>query len=221
MKKALLCFVLSLIFLSVQAQTPCDSIFISPQSVYLNQLNDSAAFIELSYTGHHDLSYAWIDFIFPDSTNIVVREVGNTSGISGPFTYKDPDGYKVIFKNPSIPPNTKVNAFMRLYHYIGGNLLSCPKPVTFILNSTTGIQGNQTNIKFNIFPNPAKDFLYFEGGDRGLEVSIYDLAGRNLLRQNVIGFNSMINIQKFSAGVYFVKVKGLFGTSIRKLIKVI
>jgi hypothetical protein len=221
MKKIFLCFFLSLIFFSgAKAQSLCDSIFISPKTVYLNQQNDSAAFVELSYTGHHDLSYAWIDFIFTDSSNIIIRQVDNTFGISGPFSYVPKEGYKIIYKNPSVPPNTIVNAQMRLYHSIGGVPFSCLKPVSFIVNSTTGIQGSQANFKFSLLPNPAKDFLFIEGGERGMEISVYDLSGRNVLKQKIFGSNSNIDIRKFSAGIYFVLIRSQASVFTKKFVKI-
>lgn len=199
-----------LLFSSVTySQSICDSVYVTPEIVYINQLKDTTAYIEFTFTGESDISYSAIWFEFPDSSNIDINQMAITNGISGPFTYSY--NYTVIYNNLNIPPNTIVNALVRVYH--GGipePTIDCTLPLTFIVNSTTGITNSNTtnnNFKFNIFPNPANNFLFFESDVSNYELSIYDLSGRRVLNRTLTNASSFIDISKLSEGIYILVMK--------------
>jgi len=122
--------------INTSAQSVCDSVSISPDTVHINQLTDQAAFIDVIYTGQNDVSYAICAFIFTDSSNMDINDLAVTNGLAGPFTFSPDGGYDIIYNNPSIPPNTIVNGFFYIYNNgISSPAIDCLLPVTFIVNS--------------------------------------------------------------------------------------
>lgn len=73
-----------------------------------------------------------------------------------------------------------------------------------------------TEIKINIYPNPASDVVYVENGE-GLNYSITDASGKLISSGN---YSSSINVSQFSKGLYFIKVTDLNNeTHIARFIK--
>jgi endoglucanase len=64
---------------------------------------------------------------------------------------------------------------------------------------------------FNVFPSPAKDFIYVNGITENSTVSIFNLSGEKLKETQ----NNRMDISSFPSGIYFVKV----GNLSRKFIK--
>ena len=79
-------------------------------------------------------------------------------------------------------------------------------PVAF---TPTGINTIKNNINIQIFPNPANDQLNITTGLSQIqEISIVDLTGQQVLRQNPpTGTNFAIDISGLSAGVYLINIK--------------
>ena len=66
------------------------------------------------------------------------------------------------------------------------------------------------NSESNLYPNPAKDFIYITSKNTPLKtIKIYDFLGRNkieLIELNLISENkAYLNIEKLPSGVYFLK----------------
>jgi len=62
----------------------------------------------------------------------------------------------------------------------------------------------ENSLSFNIFPNPAKDFVKIEGNDIQT-VEIFNAIGQCVVKQEVNGRETTISTEKLEAGVYFVK----------------
>lgn len=75
----------------------------------------------------------------------------------------------------------------------------------------------ETNLKFIIIPNPAKDYLTIQTNEVINEFSIFDLNGR-LLKSKKTN-DKKINISDLNRGVYFIKIKSENKTSQEKFIK--
>ena len=74
---------------------------------------------------------------------------------------------------------------------------------------------NMVKSVLKIYPNPVSTTFNIKSPDKILSVELY-----NALGQKVLNFsNNSYNIEKFPAGVYFVKIKTDKGESIEKLIK--
>lgn len=216
-KKILFLLFLALPVKDLFAQTICDSVYITPAIVYVNQSVDSAVFVEVTFTGESDISYSLCRFSFPDSNNIDINQYFFTNGVSGPFSFTPPDGYKLIYNNPSISPNTVVNAQFNIFH--GSGSIDCTMPITFIVNSTTNITGAQTNFQVQLFPNPVHNFLNIQSGTPGFEVALYDLSGRKVFSKNFTGTLSLIDIKELSAGIYIVVMKNNLTSLVKKIVK--
>lgn len=74
--------------------------------------------------------------------------------------------------------------------------------------------GDVNELSFNIFPNPADDFVKIEGNDLKT-VEIFNMTGQTIVRQEVGGNETTISTKDLESGVYFVKING---TKTQKLI---
>ncbi|MGB5943119.1 MAG: T9SS type A sorting domain-containing protein [Leeuwenhoekiella sp.] len=74
-----------------------------------------------------------------------------------------------------------------------------------------------------IYPNPAKDRLYFKGLEDGkdLRINIYDVLGKLVIDSNVSNQNisNGLDISKLNRGIYLVKMDDGSQTVTQKLIK--
>jgi hypothetical protein len=62
-----------------------------------------------------------------------------------------------------------------------------------------------TSSSLKIFPNPARDMIYFSEPMLDQEVSIVDMLGRTLLNTNIVGTN--MDIASLTNGVYWIMVR--------------
>ncbi|WPR71948.1 T9SS type A sorting domain-containing protein [Flavobacterium sp. NG2] len=62
--------------------------------------------------------------------------------------------------------------------------------------------------KFNVYPNPVKDYIYMDGIENINTVEVYNIAGQKLLSNRITSedSNSGINLSSLSSGIYFLKV---------------
>lgn len=68
-----------------------------------------------------------------------------------------------------------------------------------------GIDDNSIN-KIIIFPNPTKNLLNFKGLSENIDVSVYDIVGKNVLNEN-LGANESLDVSKLHSGIYILKFK--------------
>lgn len=79
----------------------------------------------------------------------------------------------------------------------------------------TDIQSTVNDDEISIYPNPASDFIKIDS-PANFTVEIYNLTGQKLL---TIQDQSIINLDKYQPGVYFVNIEVGKETITRKLIK--
>lgn len=83
---------------------------------------------------------------------------------------------------------------------------NCTEEITFDITSTVGIGDVDQNI-FNIYPNPANNFIIVERGDLNIEIiEILDITGKIVKQVSVQNTKQSINISELNQGIYFVKV---------------
>ena len=77
----------------------------------------------------------------------------------------------------------------------------------FSISAYTGLNEN-TDLPFNIYPNPVHDYLYMSElpNDKCI-LSITDVSGRELYQESVNGNSHRIDMQSYSAGTYIVRVR--------------
>ena len=73
--------------------------------------------------------------------------------------------------------------------------------------------------KIKIYPNPATENTLNITTDRDLNVSVFDILGKQILKDNVSNNNTNIDISSLNSGIYFVKLSSDEGTITRKFIK--
>lgn len=72
---------------------------------------------------------------------------------------------------------------------------------------------------FEMYPNPASDYLRVQMKNPGATIEIYDLLGKIMVSQKTTGSDAVLDLRYCAAGVYFVKVSAQDQNSIRKIIK--
>ena len=77
--------------------------------------------------------------------------------------------------------------------------------------TTTGISDVSNLVElYNVYPNPAEDFVVFESTDfdgNGYELELFDLKGRLLVQQQSTAAKTQIDVSSFEAGIYIIRVK--------------
>ena len=97
-----------------------------------------------------------------------------------------------------------------------GDLESNPSNEVYV-DWTTGIDENGDTQATVIYPNPTSGMVYIES--QGLqEVSIFNLMGQELLRQNAIDGQAAVDMTSLPEGTYFVKLKGACN-EVKKVVK--
>ncbi len=72
------------------------------------------------------------------------------------------------------------------------------------------------NAVFNIFPNPFYETIKINSKELISKVEIYDFMGRSIMYIEPMNFETEMNLSKFSAGIYFIKVNN---SEFNKIIK--
>ncbi len=86
-----------------------------------------------------------------------------------------------------------------------------------IVNNTTGVSYNQ-DFSFVASPNPSNGIFNLKSEKEILEYSIVNAAGQTIETvKNVNSKNVNINLSSFAKGVYFIRVKDVFGNT--KIVK--
>ena len=82
--------------------------------------------------------------------------------------------------------------------------------------ATAGVEDISVN-SVKMYPNPARDVLNFSSASKkALNVAVYDLLGKQVLRANAI--QSELNISSLNPGMYFVNMTQGSSTSTKKLL---
>ncbi|MEO1258398.1 MAG: PKD domain-containing protein [Bacteroidota bacterium] len=77
-------------------------------------------------------------------------------------------------------------------------------------------------VTYSIYPNPASDFFNIEFDSNStpdVTISIFDVNGRMLERIKAVNNDLRIELEDYSAGIYFIKLASESGTAFHRLIK--
>ena len=96
-----------------------------------------------------------------------------------------------------------------------------PEYICLIWNAscTSGIETTK-NIRFKIYPNPAKNYFILENTNTNVnitEIEIYSISGNVILTDNNFYNNKKYDISSFNKGVYFIKLISINNARIEKL----
>lgn len=86
---------------------------------------------------------------------------------------------------------------------------------------STAISVPNSDLAFNIYPNPASDQLYFESNDRfdAYEIDLYAMDGK-LIKSYGHPVSNGIDVSGLSAGMYFISLKGKKAICIQRFLKI-
>ena len=72
--------------------------------------------------------------------------------------------------------------------------------------NTLSVDNSVDGISFNIYPNPADDFIFIENLSVDSKVELFNVVGKNIKTFEIESHNQRLNINGLNSGVYFVKV---------------
>ena len=86
--------------------------------------------------------------------------------------------------------------------------------------STLSIE-DKNSLTFDIFPNPARDYLNIKLPNEILEgsVEVFDFSGKSVINTKVDRFDNKININALSTGMYIIKLTSEEKYGVKKLIR--
>ncbi|MCF8465303.1 MAG: aryl-sulfate sulfotransferase [Flavobacteriales bacterium] len=79
-------------------------------------------------------------------------------------------------------------------------------PILDNCDGVVGVQSSNSEISFTMYPNPTTGFVTFENLD-GARLSVYNSAGQLVLKQNLIGNLSQIDLEGQVAGIYAISIE--------------
>jgi hypothetical protein len=125
-----------------------------------------------------------------------------------------------ILANITVPPNTFVGDYdVYVYNSIDGLL--------FLQGGfQTGINGLGSiadNLSITIYPNPANEKIIIESTSLNNEkdkiISIFNIQGQMLLKQELSQDRSEVDISKFTKGIYILKIENNEGHVVKRFLK--
>lgn len=157
-------------------------------------------------------------------TDSVISDTLNWNQIFGSFTADLTYNYLMIgnfFTNPNITINDIIPANDFGYYYVDDVCVS--NDSSFAANYLyTGIQEEPLKNNFNIYPNPANDYININNNSfqNPFNVTIYNTIGQALYaKQNITSNNLQIDISNFNSGLLFIKIESINQSIIYKLLK--
>lgn len=74
--------------------------------------------------------------------------------------------------------------------------------------SVLSVAEQAENINLSVYPNPSTDYLYLTTSDEisGLSYQLFDMNGRLMKSEKIIGNQTIIDMQDLVSATYFVKV---------------
>lgn len=118
----------------------------------------------------------------------------------------------------NVPASYNGNMFRVMATSVTDNKISNPANLSIVLSNDS-----YELSQFSIFPNPTKNnftlHINKQNLTEDLKYSIYDLNGRKLLDNKIHSLETIIQFEKYQAGIYFIEIITSSGKSTKKLIK--
>ena len=105
-----------------------------------------------------------------------------------------------------------------LYFNLMRNFENCMTAKSVRLNPTVASVKETNFAELTVSPNPSENIVNIKTNLKIDRIELYSLTGASLISQNVNGFQSNLNVQDLSRGVYFLKVQFEDGNSASKKI---
>lgn len=81
------------------------------------------------------------------------------------------------------------------------------------------LENNSLSSTISIYPNPTNDLFYISHNSENVDVFLFDVQGKLLIRQNRIKNGSAVSIGDLKNGVYYLKVNSDVQNTTHKIIK--
>ena len=172
------------------------------------EINDGAwHHVVLSNDIETPLQVIYVDGVAQTTTG----EIGVTDYDDPPETPLEEFVLKVGYSNSSWPADaaeenqypyfTGVMDDFRMY----GEALSAEDVTELFELTATSVEGSETSLNFEVFPNPASDFIRVRSLTPDRTVSIYNSIGQVVLSKKNVNNGSMIDISDLATGLYIVQ----------------
>ena len=136
---------------------------------------------------------------------------GNTSTLKNPVHNFDEPGIHEV--SLAAYDGSNVNTIVMRFNTsaLKGNYNTDIENVFFFPGMYSSVYNIET-FEFSIFPNPTNDFIDIKTSQKNINIAIYDISGRCVLKQNS---NQRINIKNLKSGIYIIKInnKDMSGTA--------
>jgi hypothetical protein len=156
-----------------------------------------------------------INFSVSDGTNPIE---GVAVDFAGMQLTTDING-EVTFTSVSPTVNMDISASKEGYiihnETVNGYLVENVE-ITMLINSIE----SKSALNFSVFPNPATDIINVNSNSKITSISIYNLAGQNLIQQQLFDVASTsISLANLPLGVYLIEIKSDSGIARKQFIK--
>ena len=188
-----------------------DSLYLTSDTIYINQPVDSTIDLGIQWLGYTDLSYMNCRVDYFDSSIVSISGGTVTGGLFSPYPNPVFFSVDINYLQQFIPNNTSISVFIDFYQ---GNMAdTCSKAVTFIINSNT-VSVPKTNIpalKAKVYPNPMTNNASIEVLDQlhsDYRIIIYNSIGSKIFESDKVSSQVYgLNRSVFrSSGVYFIEL---------------
>ena len=84
-----------------------------------------------------------------------------------------------------------------------------------IVQSATGIEENQLQSDFYVYPNPTNNLMTIEAGSSiiGSQYFITDLTGRQVFNGKLLKETTPVDVSQLKPGIYIIQILGQRGQS--------
>lgn len=150
-------------------------------------------------------------FTYVDGTPL---PTGSLPWLQGVFTASKGS---FVNPNPTIMPSDTLRGMYRAYTHLPGDTGS--RSVSFVCSvdadtfrKTIPVWGKLTaaevfqDAEIKIYPNPTSDVFYISGLQRGLELQLEDMSGKQLLHRKVQSETEQISLESYPTGSYLIHI---------------
>ncbi len=102
---------------------------------------------------------------------------------------------------------TDANAFTSGVTVIYYRLKSVDLDGSFSFSPVAKVNSTNGKISFGVYPNPAKDFIFINAGEKGI-AQITDITGRVLKKLSITTGQNLVDVSGIVPGIYFITVAG-------------
>ncbi len=190
-------------------------------SITVNTLTNASYFAIANGNGCTSANCAQIDVVVPGQINTNVNQTGATlmAAATGVF-YQWIDcgnGNSAIVgaTNQTFAPTSSTGSYAVVL--TNG---ACSDTSQCVLVDQNGIN-DLNGIIFDVIPNPVDDQMTLLWTTSDMQdIELLDAAGRLVFTKNISGKNELnVNIEALRSGVYFVRMIGQSGTTVRQIVK--